>query len=91
MTDDTKNCDDLADYLEKTYPELQNAVLTIHTNKSGDISESTSGKKKKELEFLRAQANEIDNLKSSYKAIVSVLMFKEGWDVRNRQLGRWLR
>ncbi len=83
MTDDTKNCDEVAAHLEKTYPELQNSVLTIHTNRSGDISEATSGKKKDELEFLRAQANNIDSLKSPYKAIVSVLMLKEGWDVRN--------
>jgi type III restriction enzyme len=83
MTDETKNCDDVAGHLEKTYPELQNAVLTIHTNKTGDISEATAGKKKDELEFLRARANDIDSLKSPYKAIVSVLMLKEGWDVRN--------
>jgi type III restriction enzyme len=83
MTDDTKNCDDVANYLEATYPEFQNAVLTIHTNKSGDISESTSGKKKEELELLRKQANEIDSNASPYKAIVSVLMLKEGWDVKN--------
>ena len=50
MTDETKNCDDVATHLENTYPELQNSVLTIHTNKSGDISEATSGKKKEELE-----------------------------------------
>jgi len=83
MTDDTKNCDSLAEYIENTYPELQNAVLTIHTNNKGEITEAKSGKKKEELEFLRAQANEIDSLKSPYKAIVSVLMLKEGWDVRN--------
>lgn len=83
MTDDTKNCDDVAKYLESTYPEFQNAVLTIHTNKSGEISEATSGKKKEELEFLRAQANNIDSIDSPFKAIVSVLMLKEGWDVKN--------
>lgn len=83
MTDDTKNCDDLASYLESTYPELQNAVLTIHTNRSGDVAEARSGKKKQELEFLRAQANQIDSQSNPYKAIVSVLMLKEGWDVRN--------
>ena len=33
--------------------------------------------------MLRKQANEIDAWKSPYKAIVSVLMLKEGWDVRN--------
>ena len=34
-------------------------------------------------EKLRKEANEIDTLKSPHKAIVSVLMLKEGWDVRN--------
>ena len=31
MTDDTKNCDDVAEYLEGTYPDLKDAVLVIHT------------------------------------------------------------
>ncbi len=83
MTDDTKNCDDVAEYLETNYPELRGAVLTIHTNQSGEISESVAGKKKEELERLRKQANEIDSLGSPYKAIVSVMMLKEGWDVKN--------
>jgi len=66
------------------YPELKGAVLTIHTNRTGDISESsTSGEAKKELDLLREQANKIDSLDSPFKAIVSVLMLKEGWDVRN--------
>lgn len=83
MTDDTKNCDDVANYLEMTYPELKGAVLTIHTNKSGEISESTTSKNKEELERLRKQSNEIDSWDSPYKAIVSVMMLKEGWDVKN--------
>jgi len=32
---------------------------------------------------LRKQANEIDGWDSKYKVIVSVLMLKEGWDVKN--------
>ena len=44
---------------------------------------SASGKGKDELERLRKQSNEIDTWNSPYKAIVSVLMLKEGWDVRN--------
>jgi type III restriction enzyme len=83
MTDDTKNCDDVASYLEMNYPELKGAVLTIHTNKSGEISETVSGKNKEELELLRKQSNEIDSWESPYKAIVSVMMLKEGWDVKN--------
>ncbi len=83
MTDDTKNCDDVAEHLETTYPELKDAVLVIHTKNNGEISESVSGKKENELKELRKQANEIDGWDSRYKAIVSVMMLKEGWDVKN--------
>ena len=83
MTDDTRNCDDVAAYLEGHYPDLKDAVLVIHTKRNGEISEARSGKKKKELEELRKQANEIDSLDSPYKAIISVMVLKEGWDVRN--------
>ncbi|MCP5137859.1 MAG: DEAD/DEAH box helicase family protein [Gammaproteobacteria bacterium] len=83
MTDDTKNCDDVAEYLEGRYPDLKDAVLVIHTKNNGEISEAQSGKAKEELEALRKDANEIDSMGSPYKAIVSVLMLKEGWDVRN--------
>jgi len=83
MTDDTRNCDDVAEYLEGHYPDLKDAVLVIHTKSNGEISEARSGKKKAELELLRKQANEIDSLDSPYKAIISVMVLKEGWDVRN--------
>jgi type III restriction enzyme len=83
MTDDTRNCDDVAEYLENRYPELEGAVLVIHTKNNGEISEAASGKAKEELELLRSQANEIDDAASPFKAIVSVMMLKEGWDVRN--------
>ena len=83
MTDDTKNCDEVAEYLENHYPDLKDAVLIIHTKNNGEISEAVTGKKREELEKLREQANKIDELESPYKAIVSVLMLKEGWDVKN--------
>lgn len=84
MTDDTKNCDDVAEWLKENYPaEFDGKVLTIHTKKNGEISESTSGKGKEELESLRKQAREIDRVDNPFRAIVSVLMLKEGWDVRN--------
>ena len=83
MTDDTRNCDEVAEYLENRYPDLQDAVLVIHTKQNGEISEAASAKNKEELEKLRKQAKEIDSIESPYKAIVSVLMLKEGWDVRN--------
>ncbi|MDQ3564917.1 MAG: DEAD/DEAH box helicase family protein [Pseudomonadota bacterium] len=83
MVDDTRNCDEVGAWLEKTCPELQDAVLIIHTKNNGEISEASTGKNKDELELLRKQANAIDSWASPYKAIVSVLMLKEGWDVRN--------
>ena len=83
MTDDTKNCDEVAEYLENRYPDMKDSVLVIHTKKNGEISEAKSGKAKEELEKLRRQAREIDDPASPYKAIVSVLVLKEGWDVRN--------
>ncbi|MBI4235395.1 DEAD/DEAH box helicase family protein [Candidatus Peregrinibacteria bacterium] len=83
MTDDTKNCDEVAEYLENTYPELKGAVLVIHTKNNGEIAESVTGKKEEELKLLRQAAHDIDMSDSPYKAIVSVLMLKEGWDVKN--------
>jgi len=83
MVDDTRNCDEVGAHLEKICPELQNAVLVIHTKKNGEIGEAATGKDKEELEVLRRAANDIDTWNSPYKAIVSVLVLKEGWDVRN--------
>ena len=83
MTDDTRNCDDVAEYLEGRYPDLKGSVLVIHTKNNGEISEVQSGKAKEELEGLRKQANEIDDAGNPYKAIISVMMLKEGWDVKN--------
>ena len=83
MTDDTRNCDEVATYLSETYADLKGAVLVIHTKQNGDISEAASGKAKEELDRLRTLANAIDRADNPNKAIVSVLMLKEGWDVRN--------
>ena len=38
MVDDTRNCDDVGAYLQKICPELQNAVLVIHTKNNGEIA-----------------------------------------------------
>src|SRR6266496_3043028 len=71
MVDDTRNCDETGAYLEKICPELEGAVLVIHTKNNGEISEASSGKSKEELDELRQQANAIDGVDSPYKAIVS--------------------
>lgn len=51
-------------------------VLVIHTDKEGEI-------KKGELDDLRRLAREIDEPDNPIKAVVSVLVLREGWDVRN--------
>lgn len=83
MTDNTNNCDEVAAYLEARHPDLKGAVLVIHTKANGDISESATGKNKAELDLLRKQSREIDGWESPYKAVVSVMVLREGWDVRN--------
>ncbi|MEO8277384.1 MAG: DEAD/DEAH box helicase family protein, partial [Thermoanaerobaculia bacterium] len=83
MVDDTRNCDEVGEYLQKICPELQGAVLVIHTKNNGEISEAASSKSLEELQKLRQQSKEIDSWESPYRAIVSVLVLKEGWDVRN--------
>lgn len=50
-------------------------VLVIHTDSSGDVRES-------QLEVAREAARDIDETSNSVKVVVSVLMLREGWDVR---------
>ena len=40
MTDDTRNCDEVAEYLENRYSDLKDAVLVIHTKRNGEITEA---------------------------------------------------
>ncbi|MHA2315401.1 MAG: hypothetical protein ACXACF_09015 [Candidatus Hermodarchaeia archaeon] len=51
-------------------------VLVIHTDKEGEIT-------KGDLEKAREAARDIDKAGSRIKVIVSVMMLREGWDVRN--------
>lgn len=51
-------------------------VLVIHTDTAGEIT-------KKDLEVAREAARDIDLPDNKVKVIVSVLMLREGWDVRN--------
>lgn len=84
MTLDTKEANQTKEYLEAHYPEFKDSVLLIHTKKSGEIAESASSKRdKEELEKLRQAADAVDKDTSPYKAVVSVMMLREGWDVRN--------
>ena len=71
MADQTRNAYKVGAYLER---EHQLKTLVIHTDTSGVIT-------KKDLERAREAARSIDT--NEYEAIVSVMMLKEGWDVKN--------
>jgi type III restriction enzyme len=82
MAEDTKSADDIAGDLEARYPHLFGGkVLNIHTNRTGEILERKTNLKL--IEQLRKAAREVDSKGNPYRAIVSVLMLREGWDVRN--------
>jgi type III restriction enzyme len=83
MTDDTRNCDAVSEHLQKSYREFAGASLVIHTKNNGEISETATGKAREELEKLREESRKIDAFDNPNKAIVSVMMLREGWDVQN--------
>jgi len=84
MTNDTKEADETKWFLEKEYQILKDSVFVIHTNSEGDVPENAKTKKdKEELEKLREIADNVDSPESPYKAIISVMMLREGWDVKN--------
>jgi type III restriction enzyme len=78
MMNDTKDADDVADWLKTKYPEDFGGEKTqvIHTDNSGEVS-------KKDLDVARRAVREVDLEDSPINAIVSVLMLREGWDVQN--------
>lgn len=77
MAEDTKDADSIAERLrrEKEFKD-KDRVLVIHTKGNGEITQ-------KDLEAARAAARDVDSGGSRIRAIVSVLMLREGWDVRN--------
>jgi type III restriction enzyme len=78
MAERNAHADAIGEYLwkEKEFGLKKSEVLVIHTDAKGEIT-------KKDLEALRERARDIDKPDSRIKAIVSVMMLREGWDVRN--------
>ena len=78
MLNDTSEADDVAAWLREQYPAEFGGERTqvIHTDKSGEVS-------KKELDDARKAVHDVDEMESPINAIVSVLMLREGWDVKN--------
>ena len=78
MTEKSIHADKIGEYLVETaeFKLDQSEVLVIHTNSSGEI-------RKRDLEIARKTARDIDTPDNRIKVIVSVMMLREGWDVRN--------
>jgi len=74
MATKTSEAEDINNYLQ-TKDEFKGKTLIIHTNLKGEISE-------KDWQKLKRETREIDH-SHKYRAIVSVLMLREGWDVKN--------
>jgi type III restriction enzyme len=79
MAEDTKQANQIAEGIQGLGGfNKKDQVLVIHTKNNGELSTN-----QKELEVLREQARLIDDTKSRVKVVVSVLMLREGWDVKN--------
>lgn len=78
MTEKTAWANAIGEYLYTTeeFGFEESEVLIIHTNSEGVVQ-------KKALDRARKEARDIDEARSRIKVIVSVLMLREGWDVRN--------
>jgi len=76
MCENTQAADEAGDYLRQLTDFAGDQLLVIHTNTSGEI-------RKDDLDLARRAARDVDAPDSRIRCIVSVLMLREGWDVRN--------
>jgi type III restriction enzyme len=78
MVEKNVYADALGQYLvdTKEFGFKESEVLVIHTDEAGEVT-------KKDLNKAREAARDIDKPWNKVKAIVSVMMLREGWDVRS--------
>lgn len=78
MAEKNVYADAIGKYLWQTkeFGFKESEVLVIHTDSKGEIT-------KKGVDEAREAARDIDKPASKIKVIVSVMMLREGWDVRN--------
>lgn len=76
MAERTVYADAIAEHIRRHARLRKEEVLVIHTDSKGNIT-------KKDLDQARQAARDVDKPGSDIKVIVSVLMLREGWDVRN--------
>ncbi len=98
MTDSTASADQITQRLnvDPAFAELNGKTINLHTNLKGKIRKVGKGAgayeefveidkeiSDEDLKALRRLSRELDSDSSPYRCIVSVLMLREGWDVRN--------
>ena len=98
MTENTDAADSVANRLntDPVFEELNGKTINLHTNLKGKLKargrapnkyyefvEDEKNISDEDLEALRRLSRELDDSTSPYLCIVSVLMLREGWDVRN--------
>ena len=98
MCDSTEAADQIAKELNTNplYEELNRSTINLHTNLKGKVKSVGRGRNKitvfvesekdikdEDLRALRELSRQLDEDTSPYLCIVSVLMLREGWDVKN--------
>ena len=98
MTESTEAADQIAYRLnnDPAFVDLNGKTINLHTNLKGKLKQRGQGASAfyefiesekdisdDDLNALRKLSRELDNNTSPYRCIVSVLMLREGWDVRN--------
>jgi type III restriction enzyme len=79
MCENVKHAEDVAAYIRDGrygFGIKADEVLVIHTKGKGEVKDT-------DLDELRRQARLIDEQQSKIRVVVSVLILREGWDVRN--------
>ncbi|MBF2097084.1 MAG: DEAD/DEAH box helicase family protein [Gloeomargaritaceae cyanobacterium C42_A2020_066] len=98
MCDDTNAADQITQRFntDPLFEQLNGKTINLHTNLKGKLKKVGRGKETRyefvedekaisdeDLKALRRLSRELDANTSPYFCIVSVLMLREGWDVRN--------
>ncbi len=78
MLETAKDADAVGNYLQDTYPAdfSGDKLQVIHIDRAGEITN-------RDVERARRVVKDIDSPDSAVNAVISVMMLREGWDVRN--------
>jgi len=98
MCNSTAEADQITQRLntDELFKDLNSTTINLHTNLKGKLKKEGTGASARyvfvenekeisdeDLKALRKLSRELDSNTSPYNCIVSVLMLREGWDVRN--------